>query len=151
MDDQDTTRLVRYVYEKFRSGDVESFLDSLHPDIEWQVPQMAGVPFAGTWRRREGVSQFLRKLIESQEVLDFRAEQFIAQGNKVVVLGRFVMHVKSTGRESASDWAHVWTLNGGKVTHFREYVDTATVTRAHDASFSGPREVTASASPERRR
>jgi hypothetical protein len=28
MDDQDTTRLVRYAYEKFRSGDIESFLDS---------------------------------------------------------------------------------------------------------------------------
>ena len=120
MDDHENTRLVRHVDEKFRSGDVESFLDSLHPDIEWQVPQMAGVPFAGSWHRREGVSQFLRKLIESQEVRDFRAEQFIAQGNKVVVLGRFVMHVKSTGRESTSDWAHVWTLNGGKVTHFRE-------------------------------
>ena len=28
-------------------------------------------------------------------------------------------------------------LNDGKVTHFREYVDTATVTRAHAASSSG--------------
>ena len=151
MDDQDTTRLVKHAYERFRNGDVESFLDSLHPDIEWQMPQMTGVPFAGTWRRREGVSQFLRKLIESQEVLDFRAEQFIAQGNTVVVLGGFVMRVKSTGRESASDWAHVWTLTNGKVTHFREYVDTATVTRAHAASSSGPRDVAATASPERHR
>ena len=151
MNDQDTTLLVKQAYARFGSGDVESFLDLLDPDIEWQLPEMTDVPFGGTWHGREGVSQFLRKLSESQDVLDFGAEQFIAQGDKVVVLGRFVMHVKSTGRESASDWAHVWTLNGGKVTHFREYVDTATVTRAHAPSLSGSREVTASASTERHR
>jgi ketosteroid isomerase-like protein len=151
MNSQDSTQLVKHVYESFRNGDAESFLDALDADIEWHIPEMADVPFGGTWRSREGVSQFLRKLSESQEVLDFRAEQFIAQGNTVVVLGCFVMYVKSTGRESASDWAHVWTLNGGKVTHFREYVDTATVTRAHAPSLSGSRQLTASASPERHR
>jgi uncharacterized protein len=145
MDDQDTTRLVKQAYESFRRGDVEAFLDSLHSNVEWQMPEMTGVPFAGTRHGREGVAQFLRKLMESQEVLDFRTEQFIEQGSTVVVLGRFVMRVKSTSRESASDWAHVWTLNGGKVTNFREYVDTATVIRAHATSSSGASMATASA------
>jgi ketosteroid isomerase-like protein len=39
--------------------------------------------------------------------------------------------VKATGRKSSSKWAHVWTVNRGEVTAFREYVDTAAVSAAH--------------------
>jgi uncharacterized protein len=48
-----------------------------------------------------------------------------------VVLGRFVMHVKATGKESRSEWAHAWTVKEGVITHMQEYVDTAAVSRAH--------------------
>jgi len=54
---------------------------------------MENVPFAGTWRGREGVRAFLRKLTESQEVVEFRPEQFISsrfapaiEANHAVVL-----------------------------------------------------------------
>jgi len=142
MDEEQNTRLVRQAYERFKTGDVESFINSLDSHIEWQLPAMENVPFAGAWHGREGVKQFLRKLTESQEVVEFRPEQFVAQGNKVIVLGHFVMRVKSTGRESASDWAHVWTITAGKVTHYREYVDTAAVTSAHNPSSSRSRHAT---------
>ena len=101
-------------------GDFEGFVNSLGREIEWHLPAMEHVPFAGTWQGREGVREFLRQLIESQEVVEFKPEQFIAQGNKVIVLGRFVMRVKSTGRESASLWAHVWTITAGQITHYRD-------------------------------
>jgi ketosteroid isomerase-like protein len=131
MDVQENTRLVQQAYEKFGAGDVEGFVNSLDSEIEWIVPAMESVPFAGTWRGREGVKKFLRKLAETQEVVEFTPEQFVAQGNTVIVLGRFVMRVKATNRESASDWAHVWTIAAGKIAHFREYVDTAAVSHAH--------------------
>jgi len=136
MDGQDNTRLVQKAYERFGAGDLEGFVNSLDPEIEWHVPAMENVPFAGTWRGREGVREFLRKLTESQEVVEFRPEQFIAQDSTVIVLGRFVMRVKSTRTESASLWAHVWTITAGRITHYREYVDTAAVTNAHRASPS---------------
>jgi uncharacterized protein len=82
---------------------------------------------------REQVGQFFGKVAQVQDVVEFQAEDFIAQGDKVVVLGHFSQRVKSTGRISASAWAHVWTIKGGKVTHFREYVDTAAVIRAYTA------------------
>jgi hypothetical protein len=56
MDEQQNTRLVQQAYERFKTGDLESFLNSLDPLIEWQLPAMENVPFAGTWRGREGVS-----------------------------------------------------------------------------------------------
>jgi ketosteroid isomerase-like protein len=134
MGEQENTRLVQEAYQRVRAGEFDAFLNALDSAIEWHLPAMENVPFAGTWRGREGVREFFRTVRESQEIVEFKPEQFVAQGDTVVVLGRFVMRVKSTGRESASLWAHVWTIAGGKIAHYREYVDTATVSIAHRAS-----------------
>jgi ketosteroid isomerase-like protein len=103
----------------------------LADNVQWKVPAMANVPFAGTWRGRQHVGEFFHKVAETQEQVEFAPEYFIAQDDKVVVLGRFVNHVKATGKQSRSDWAHVWTVQDGVITHMQEYVDTAAVSQAH--------------------
>ena len=137
MNEQANTRLVQQAYQSVQAGDFPSFLNALGEDVQWQLPDMGNVPFAGTWRGREEVGRFFSIVAQAQDVIEFEPEDFIAQGDKVVVLGRFSSRVKSTGRVSASDWAHVWTVKDGKVTHFREYVDTAAVSRAHTAAPTG--------------
>lgn len=64
-------------------------------------------------------------------MLEFEAQEYFAQVEKVVALGHFTMRVKSTGTEFSSLWAHVWTLRDGKVAQLYEYVDTAVVSKAH--------------------
>ena len=131
MDADDNVRLVGKTYERFKSGDISSFLELLAEDVEWQLPAMEQVSFAGAWRGHAGVRQFLERLAATQDVIEFHWDKFIAQDAQVVVIGRFVMRVKATGRLSASEWAHIWTLSDGRVTRFREYVDTAAVSHAH--------------------
>jgi uncharacterized protein len=126
-------RLVQQVYQSFKAGDVQLLLNSLAADVEWRLPEMANVPFAGKWEGREAVALFLSTVADAQDVIEFEPEAFIAQGDKVVALGRFAWRVKATGRQFRSDWAHVWTVKGGKVTQFDEYTDTVAVTRAHAA------------------
>jgi len=106
-------------------------LNSFAEDVQWQLPEMGNVPFAGTRQGREGVRQFFSKVFEAQDVVEFEPQEYIAQGDKVVVLGRFLIRIKETGRDFASDWAHVWTVQGGKVKRFYEYVDTGAVSRTH--------------------
>jgi ketosteroid isomerase-like protein len=129
--EQANVRTVQRVYDSVAKADVESLLEALHADVEWRVPAMSGVSFAGARRGRDQVGAFFGELARVQDIVEFQPERFIAQGDTVVVLGRFVMRVKSTGRNSASEWAHAWRLADGKVTHFQEYVDTAAVIRAH--------------------
>jgi hypothetical protein len=126
---------VRQIYRNIQNGDVESTLSALHRDVEWRIPAMSGVPQAGTWRGRDGVRQFFEEVADVLEVVEFQPEHFMSQGDKVVALGRFVLRVNSTGWDAASEWAHVWDLHDGKVARFTEYLDTATVSRAH----TGPR------------
>jgi ketosteroid isomerase-like protein len=134
MNEQENTNVIKRAYEAMATGDIESFLKLMDADVEWHMPAMDDVPFAGVRYGHNGVREFARLLNESHEVVEFLPEQFIAQGKIVVVLGRFEMRVRATGRKIASDWAHAWTVSAGKIAYFQEYVDTAAVVRGHAVS-----------------
>jgi ketosteroid isomerase-like protein len=116
MSEQANTQLVKQAYQLFKAGNIPSFLNLLAEDVLWFMPAIANVPFARTWRGRHEVEQFFKLLSEMQDVVEFEPEEFIAQGDKVVVLGHFTMHVKAT------------------VSCMREFVDTLAVSRAHSVA-----------------
>jgi uncharacterized protein len=125
MSEQENTGLVQRDYSHFQSGDIPALLDSLSEDVEWVTTELEGVPVGGTWRGPEQVGQFFQTLGDTQEVRQLELREFVAQGDKVVTLGHYAWHVKSTGREWESDFVHVLTVRDGKVTRYQEYTDTA--------------------------
>ena len=136
MSEQENTKLVQQVYDNFKSGDIEALFKLLSDDIEWQLPEIENVPFAGRWRGHEQMGQFFDSLVDSQEVQHFDPREFITKGDKVVALGHYSWRVKSTGREFGGDFAHVFTVRGGKVVRFHEYMDTAAAAAAHRRDHS---------------
>lgn len=136
MSEQENIKIVQQAYANFESGDIESLLGLLSDDIQWQLPDIENVPFAGTRQGREAVMQFFSSLAEAQEVLEFDPRDFIASENKVVVLGHYQWRVKATGQEYGGDWAHVFTVRDGKVAGFHEYTDTAVAAKAYQKAMS---------------
>ena len=131
------TEIVRQAYENFKSGDIQALLDQLTDDIEWQAPKVENVPFAtGQHSGREQVGQFFARLADAQEFKQFEPRDFIAQGDKVVALGRYEWRVRSTGRGYEGDWAHVFTIRDGKIAGFHEYTDTAAIAAAYQKAAS---------------
>ena len=63
----------------------------------------------------------------------FRNE-FIAQGDRVVVLGSFSARSKTTDKQYTTDFAHIITVKEGKITSFYEFFDNAAAGRAHTAA-----------------
>lgn len=131
MTPEQNTSVVAQAYANFKSGNIESLLDLLSDTIEWELPELAGVPTAGKRQGRAGVADFFSKLAETQSLVNFEPREFVAQGNKVVVLGSYTWQVKSSRGEFTSDWAHVFSLKNGKIVRFQEYTDTAAVARAY--------------------
>ncbi len=131
MSEQDNIKLVQQAYANYKSGDIQSMLDLLADDIEWELPEIENVPFSGKRRGREEVEKFFKSLADSQKLQYFEPREFIAQGDKVVVLGHYGWCVYSTNREFEGDWAHVFTIRGGKVLKMHEYTDTAAVGSAY--------------------
>lgn len=64
-------------------------------------------------------------LAEVGEFEQWEPREFIAQGDKVVVLAFERVRIKATGRVVDNDFVMVFTLNNGKIVRWRAYEDTA--------------------------
>ena len=127
MSEQENTQIVKDAYAAFKRGDIPTILNMLADDVKWFLPGPTDIiPVAGERHGREQVGQFFSALDQNQEAKEFEPQEFVAQGDKVVVLGHYVWRIKANGREYGSDWAHVFTLRDGKVVKFQEYYDTGT-------------------------
>jgi len=94
-------------------------------------PAPAGVlPWCGVHKGRRGAAEFFTALGESLEPRHFELRDFIAQGNKVVVLGYQKGQAKPTGRPYEIEFVHLWSVRDGKFTEFRVFNDTAALVEA---------------------
>lgn len=131
MNEEKNVQVVKEGYEKFESGDVEGLLNLFSDDINWKTPKVEGAPFTGERKGHKAVSEFFTQLDESEEFTKFEPTEFIAQGDRVVVLGNSAASVKSTGRNLELDWVHIFTVKDGKITDFLEFYDNAAAERAY--------------------
>ncbi|MEP7074995.1 MAG: nuclear transport factor 2 family protein [Acidobacteriota bacterium] len=130
MSEETNIAVVQNAYEKFGTGDIPGLLTLLTDDIDWSTPHVENAPFAGNRLGLQEVGEFFKLLGESEEFSYFEPTEFIAQGNRVVVLGRSKATVKTTGRTYETDWVHLFTVHEGKITNFHEFFDNAAATRA---------------------
>jgi ketosteroid isomerase-like protein len=56
--------------------------------------------------------------------------EFITEGETVVSLGDFKGVHRATGKTSEARYAHVWTVSDGRITTFRQYIDTLAIAEA---------------------
>lgn len=127
--DSENVAVVRGLYDALARGDVEAVLGPLDPGVRWT--EADGFPYAGTYVGPEAVLEGVFARLGS-EWEGFRAvpEEIIDGGATVVALGEYGGTYAETGRSFTAPFAHVWRLEGGKVTRFRQYTDTALVQEA---------------------
>ena len=134
MNEQQNTQKVAEGYALFNSGDVPNLLKLYSEDIEFIIPGPTNViPFAGVYRGQDQVATFFTKLHEAMNFERFEPLDYIAQGDKVVVVGYNKGHVRATGQPTEEEWAHVFQLHDGKVTRFQVFSDTAVTVSAFQA------------------
>ena len=136
MSEQDNIAVAQQAYNNFKTGNINGLLDLLSDDITWQLPEVENVPFAGRRTGRAAVREFFALVAGNQDVIEFEPREFVAQGDKVVSLGDYKWRVKTTAREFACDFVHIFTVRNGKVTGFREHFDTGVVAAAYQKAMS---------------
>jgi uncharacterized protein len=121
---------VRQFYASLARGDVPAVLGLLDPKIEWTEAERFPY-YGGTWRSLDEIIKGLfEPLGRDWSSFAVNAEHFVAQGDEVVSLGRYVGTYKATGRSMTAPFAHHWNARGGKITRFVQYTDTAKVLEA---------------------
>jgi ketosteroid isomerase-like protein len=136
MSAEQNIQVVKDAYAAFGRGDVNGILALLDDSVEWEgVKGTEGVaPHAGIRRGKLAVAEFFRTLATTLDFQLFEPREFVAQGDAVVVIGRYKATVKSTNRSSESDWVMVFNLRNGTVTRFREFTDSAAIVRSFGAA-----------------
>jgi steroid delta-isomerase-like uncharacterized protein len=117
---------VQSLYAAFGRGDIATLLAGCTPDIDWETIGRPGdFPTLGPRKGIRAVEEFFRLVGEHEEFADFSPREFYAADDKVFVLGSYSLTVKASRTPVAAEWVHVFTLENGKVTRFREHTDTA--------------------------
>ena len=127
MSEQQNLEVVRRGYEAFGRGDIQALLDMLADDVEWVSPGPPELPTAGNRRGRQQVAQFFQAVDQIFEIQQFEPKAFVAQGDRVVVLGTDTARIKATGKVITDDWAHAFTVRDGKIVRMQEFIDTSAV------------------------
>ena len=114
-----------------RSGDMQALLALAAEDIEWIIPG-EDWPLAGTYRGHAGLEDLLQK----SEMLETSTEprEFVAQGDRVLVIGFASGKVMATNKAFKDDWVFAITVQNGKLKSIREYIDTQALARASEMS-----------------
>jgi ketosteroid isomerase-like protein len=132
MSEQSNVQLVQQAYAAFGRADIEGVLETLSENVDWLIPGPADIiPFVGRRHGPQEVAAFFATLASTQTAERFEPLEFIARGDRVVVLGTQRWHVLSTGSTYEDEWAHVFTIENGKIKKFAEYHDTAAEAAAH--------------------
>lgn len=118
--------VVHQVYAAFGAGDVPRLLSWCADDVVFEVAAPREHPYGGAFHGHHGVSRFLAAIAGTVDILEFAPGQTLSGDGHVVVVGTERGRVKRTGREYATPWVHLWEVKDGKVTRFREWLDTAT-------------------------
>jgi uncharacterized protein len=122
-------QVVKDFFAAMGSGDKQRLLSSVAEDIDWIIPG-EDWPLAGTHRGHAGLENLLQKANETVETSFPEPPEFIAQGDRVLVVGVATGKIKATNRAFKDDWVFDITVRNGKVTHIKEYLDTQALARA---------------------
>ncbi len=85
----------------------------------------AGLEFSRCCSCKDDVLRYFLELAETWEMLDFRVDEFVAQGDRVVALGRCSWRNRNTGRILETPKADIIRMRDSKIVEFYEFYDTA--------------------------
>ena len=126
---------VKNFFAALSRRDQQDLLALSAEEIEWIIPG-EDWPLAGTHRGQAGLQNLLQKANETVETSYPKPPEFIAQGDRVLVVGSAVGKIKATGKPFVDHWAFDITVRHGKVTSIREYIDTQALARASEIAAS---------------
>ncbi|MGO7380308.1 nuclear transport factor 2 family protein [Rhizobium ruizarguesonis] len=133
---------VKDFFAAIGSSDREALLALVAEDIKWIIPG-EDWPLAGTYRGHAGLADLLDRASRSMET-STEPREFVAQGDRVLVVGFASGKVKATNKPFEDDWIFAITVRDGRLTNIREYVDTQALARAAQMDASGAAQMDAS-------
>ena len=129
------------IYEAFGRGDIDSILDQIADDCEWEAwldnhGQNAGIPPMRPRHGRAGVAEFFA-YVATMQIQDFQVLDLLASERQVVVEVQISIAMPD-GASFTDEELHLYSLNDeGRINRMRHYVDTAEQIKAYGLDSGG--------------
>lgn len=121
--------IVRAHYAASAQGNIDAMMAHVSPQVRWT--EMAGFPCAGTWVGPQAVTENVFAVLGRDWIgYRFELQSLIDAGEHIVGVGSYHGTYRATGKDMQARVAHVWRLEGGKVTAFEQFTDTLLVRQA---------------------
>lgn len=134
MSTEENVKIVKDFFAAIGRSDRQAVQALCAEDIEWIIPG-EDWPLAGTHRGHAGLADLLQRASEMETLLP-KPPEFVAQGDRVLVVGFATGKVKATNRTFEDHFVFAITVRNGKLTNIREYVDTQALARATEMDAS---------------
>lgn len=120
-DVEEPTATVLRMYAAFGAGNLDALVETVHPDSRWIYMGANPEPRKSEFVGKASVRKFFEVIIERLEITEFNTDEFIVQGDTVVVFGSEAGKVKATGQQFRNEWAQKYVVKDKQITSMAEY------------------------------
>ena len=120
-DVNEPTATVHRMFAAFGAGDLDALLETIHPDSHWTYVGANPEPRKAEFVGRASVRKFFEGIIERLEITAFNTDEFIVEGDAVVVFGSEAGKVKATGQQFRNEWTQKYVVKDKQITSMVEY------------------------------
>jgi ketosteroid isomerase-like protein len=117
---QENVEIVRRFYDALNHGDWDEAFRDIHPHVEVTLQRGPG---AGTHRGREAIQGFIEDYIAAFDSMDFEPEEFLENGDQVVVLLTRRARPKGGSGEMVVRNGHIWTVRDSTILSMKSFPD----------------------------
>jgi uncharacterized protein len=139
MTESANVRLIRNMFsaanraaETGRDDEWPSFFSE---NVVWEAAEDA--PDAGTYRGHEGIRGYLKDWLDTVDGFRNELRELTDVGDRVVADVHFSARIKGTDNEMALDYSQVSRIEGGKITHIKEFLEHDEAAAYAEASERG--------------
>ncbi len=122
--------ILRRAYEEWaatKAANVDCWTSILAEDARLSslAEGAQAAPFTEPRSGRSEILEYFEGLTRDWEMVFYRIDEYVAQGERVVAIGSTSWRNKQTGKIVVTPKIDLWRMKGGKAVHFSEFYDTA--------------------------
>jgi hypothetical protein len=128
--ESDNVAILKNAYQRWhdsKAGSVDHWLNLMTDDVQFRslAAGAAEMQFTRPSCCKDDVKQYFTGLTSEWEMIYYRVDEYIAQGDRVVALAQVSFRHENTGKTLVTPKADFHRFRDGKICEFFEFYDTA--------------------------
>lgn len=109
------------MFAAFRSGDLDALAATIHPESHWTYYGANPHLNSGSFTGRDRVRRFFERIGERLDMAEFNTDEYIVEGDTVVIFGSEAGTVRKTNQPFRNVWSQKYVVREGLIVQMVEY------------------------------